>query len=124
MSTKKPKIAGRVVARFQVEAMSNLRPTTTGVEGAVIWVSAGEFAGVDIRHGPRIKVVLGNGITTEKLGDAVSVTITDPPRVLGSLPGAVRKQAVDFVNRNRDVLLRHWNGEIDAKEMLDLLQKA
>jgi len=114
--------AERVVARFQLEAMSNLRPKTTGVDGAVIWVSAGEFSGAELQHGPRIKVVLGNKITTEGLSEAVTVRLTNPPEVLGTLPGHVQREVVEFVNRNREVLLRHWNGEIDAKEMLDLLQ--
>jgi hypothetical protein len=112
----------RVVARFQLEAMSNLRSKTTGVRGAVIWVSAGEFAGSDAQHGPRIKVVLGEKITTEGLTDAVSVRLTDPPQVLGSLPGPIKKKVVEFVNRNRAALLQHWNFEIDSKELLDLLE--
>lgn len=104
-------------------AMSNLRPTTTGVDGAVIWVSVGEFAGSDLQHGARIKVVVGTKITRDGLRDAISVRLTDPPEVLGSLPGRIQKQVVAFVNRNRAALLSHWNGEIDAKEMLDQLEK-
>ncbi len=111
-----------VAARFLKEAMSNLRSRTTGVDGAIIWVSAGEFAGAELQHGPRIKVVLGEKITGEGLADAVSVTLGVPPKVLGELPGKVAKRVVAFINKNRDVLLRHWNGEIDTKEMLDLLE--
>lgn len=122
-------IEKNVVARFQektaeflLEAMSNLLPEDTGVDGAVIWISAGEFHGVDAQHGPRVKVVLGNKITTEGLRESVSVRITDPPVVLGSLPGNIRKQVIRFIERNRDVLLRHWNGELGAKETLNLLK--
>lgn len=119
------KVAARFQGKtsgFQLEAMSNLLPKDTGVEGAVIWISAWEFYGVDSQHGPRIKVVLGNKITTEGLRDAVSVRITDPPVVLGTLPGSIRKQVLRFVDRNRDVLLRHWNGELDSKDTLNLLE--
>lgn len=122
-------IEKKVVARFQdktsgfqLEAMSNLLPKDTGVDGAVIWISAGEFHGVDAQHGPRIKVMLGNKITTEGLSDSISVRITDPPVVLGSLPGNIRKQVVQFVEKNRDILLRHWNGELGSKETLNLLE--
>ena len=122
-------IEKNVVARFQektseflLEAMSNLRPKTTGVEGAVIWISAGEFYGVDAQHGPRVKVMLGDKITNEGLKESVSVRITDPPVVLGKLPGKIQKQAIQFVEKNRDVLLRHWNGELDSKETLNLLE--
>ena len=114
--------AQRVVAGFLLEAMSNLRPNTTGVQGAVIWISAGEFAGTSLQHGPRVKVVLGDKITTEGLADAVSVRISKPPKVLGTLPGRVRAQVIRFVTKNHDVLLKHWNGDLDAKETLDQLQ--
>ena len=108
------------VARFQLEAMSNLRSKTTGVDGAVIWVSAGEFSDSDLQHGPRIKVVVGAKITSDGLRDAVSVRLTNPPDMLGTLPTKIRSQVVEFINRNREVLTRHWNGEIDSKEMFEV----
>jgi hypothetical protein len=108
---------------FLLEAMSNLRPKTTGVEGAVIWISAGEFDDVSAQLGPRIKVVLGDRITTEGLREAVSVRLTVPPEVLGELPSKVRERVIRFVEKNRSVLLRHWNGELDSKETLDLLER-
>jgi hypothetical protein len=116
------KIVKNVAARFHLEAMSNLLPGDTGVEGAVIWISAGEFYGVDAQHGPRVKVVLGNKITTEGLKEAVSVRITKPPVVLGKLPGKIQKQVIRFIEKNRDVLLRHWNGDLGSKETLNLLE--
>lgn len=116
-------IERKVVARFLLEAMSNLLPQDTGVEGAIIWISAGEFHGVDSQHGPRVKVVLGNKITTEGLRDSVSVRISDPPVVLGKLPGGVRKKVVEFVDRNRDILLSHWNGELGSRVTLSLLKQ-
>jgi hypothetical protein len=112
----------KVVARFFLEAIYNLLPRDTGVEGAIIWVSDGEFSGVDSQHRPRIKVVLGNKITTEGLKDSVSVRITNPPVVLGTLPGEIRKQVIRFVNRNRGVLLQHWNGELGSKDTMLLLE--
>jgi hypothetical protein len=117
------KMAKRVAAKFQIEAMANLRPSTTGVEDAVIWVSAGEFSGKELQHGPRIKVVLGDKITTDGLANAVSVKLTNPPKILGKLPSKISRQVVKFVNLNREVLLRHWNGELDSKEMLELLKR-
>ena len=48
--------------------------------------------------------------------------LTDPPQVLGTLPGPIKKKVVEFVSRNRDALLQHWNFEIDSKELLDLLE--
>lgn len=113
----------KLVARFMLEAMSNLPPDDTGVAGAVIWVSSGEFAGAKSQHGPRIKVIPGTKITKEGLMDAASVTITEPPRVVGTLPGKLKTQAIRFVNLNREVLLRYWRNEISTRQMLDGLTR-
>ena len=57
-------------------AMSNLRPSDTGVEGAIIWVSTGEFGGADAQDGPRMKVLPGTTLTPESRDKAVSVRLT------------------------------------------------
>jgi hypothetical protein len=101
--------------------MSNLRPSDTGVEGAVIWVSTGEFGGADAQHGPRIKIMPGTKLTPEARDKAVSVRLTEPPVVLGKLPGKMKKQVVEFVNQNRDTLLGYWNGGLSTREMLDAI---
>lgn len=104
--------------------MSNLRTKDTGVERAVIWVSAGEFGGADSFSGPRLKVVVGTKIASAGLNNAVTCTLADPPLVLGTLPGKIQKQVLDFVGRNRQVLLRYWKNEIDTGEMADALVRA
>jgi hypothetical protein len=111
----------KVADRFLKEAMANMRTRRTGIDGVVIWVSPGEFSGADSQHGPRIKVMLGDKVTTEGLEEAVSVRLTNPPKVLGTLPAKVEKQVVKFINQNRNVLLGHWNGETDTEEMLKLI---
>jgi len=127
MATKKTMQGGatpeKVVARFMLEAMSNLRTRATGVEDATVWVSAGEFAGAQTQYGPRIKVILGTKITKEGLEDATSVTITVPPKVIGTLPVKLKKQAIDFVNLNREILLQYWRNEVSTREMLDGLTR-
>jgi hypothetical protein len=113
----------KIVARFLLEAMSNLPPVDTGVADAVIWVSSGEFVGTKSQHGPRVKIIPGTKITKEGLSDAASVTITKPPRVIGTLPGKLKKQVIDFVNLNRVILLQYWRNEISTRQMLDGLVK-
>ena len=108
---------------FRVDALSYLRPSCTGVDGTIIWISAGEFSGRNLQHGPRIKVVLGYKLTTDGLDSAPSVTITNPQRVLGTLPEKINGLGVRFVESNRDTLLRHWNGELDSAEAIALLKK-
>ena len=102
--------------------MSWLDSQTTGVEGVVICVFAGEFERPGHQLGPRLLVALGNKLTTEGLNDAVSVVLTDPPKVIGELPDRVGTEVVEFVNKNRGAILGYWNCELDTKEALDLLE--
>ena len=39
------------------------------------------------------------------------------------LPPEIAGQVERFVAKNRATLLRHWRGEIDTRETLDLLEK-
>ena len=110
-------------SRLEVIAMSNLRPSDTGVSGAVIWVSAGEFEGKGSPHGPRIKVMQGNRVTTEGLETATTITLANPIKVIGKLPINVQKQAIQFVQLNQKLLLRYWNTEVSTREFLDALEK-
>lgn len=112
------KIEAHYEGRLLVEAMANLRSSKTGVEGVVIWISPGEFESKKSQQGPRIKVAVGTKMTAESLKDAVSVTLTIPPRVLGELTAKVKKQTTDFILLNMDVLLQHWRGELDSEEVL------
>lgn len=100
---------------------SNLLPVTTGVENAVIWIFAGEFT--DAELGPRLLVVVGSDkISVERLRGAVPVRLTTPPVVMGELPETIRRRVFEFIEGNRDALLQHWNGELDAKETISLLK--
>ncbi|MGA8649758.1 MAG: hypothetical protein WB677_03900 [Xanthobacteraceae bacterium] len=52
------------------------------------------------------------------------MTIHEPYKVTGeAVPTHIIRQAEAFIERNRDVLLKFWNGEIDTGEMLDQLKK-
>lgn len=104
--------------------LSNLRSTETGVEGAVIWIAAGEFAGADTGLGPRLLVVLGDSIAPDRLIDALNVRLTNPPEALGDLPADIEERVVSFVAKNRDVLVRYWNGANSMSETLDLVERA
>ena len=114
MSDRAPGIA--------LEGLSVLRSTDTGVRGAVIWVAACEFEDSDRHLGPRLLVMLGDSIRAEGLKYAVTVVVARPPEVLGALPPEIAEHVESFVTKNRDVLLRHWRGEIDTREVLDLLE--
>ncbi|MEO8179805.1 MAG: hypothetical protein ABI895_13310 [Deltaproteobacteria bacterium] len=95
---------------------------SSGVDG-FIWFSVGEFMRHPSPHGPRILVRPGKKLTWEGLERAVEVRLTSPPEVLGTLPGKLAKQVVQFVEKNRGVLLGHWNHESDSLQALELLER-
>ena len=117
--------AGTPMRRHPVVEMfmlSNLGATTTGIPGAVIWFSAGEFVDPEPHVGPRLIVMLGDMIKTEGLIDVPIVRLTSPPDVLGELPASMTESLVRFVNLNREILLAHWEGELGTKETIRLLK--
>ncbi len=114
----------RVTARLHPDAgflLCNLLSEHTGVDGAVLWVAAGEPTSNESALGPRVLVVVGQKLTVDSLSEAVSVTLTVPPEVLGTLPHEVALKAVEFVETNRDVLIEYWRGEMATTELLELL---
>jgi len=108
--------------KIEIYAMSNLVPADTGIKGVVLWVSAGEFEGKECKHGARIKVVVGSKITAEGLKNSTTVTLTNPPKVIGELPARIEKKVIDFVNVNRSVLLKYWKNKISTREMLENIE--
>jgi hypothetical protein len=118
--------ADRVAARFNEDVgflSSTLRSEDTGVDGAVIWFFAGEFSRKEWQLGPRVQIALGRKFTLDGLADSVSVTMTSPPEVLGTLPAEVAALVVAFIERNRDALLQHWRGEIDTADAIERLER-
>lgn len=110
--------------QIAVEAMSNLRPKTTGLKGIVLWVSAGEFEGKQSPHGPRVKVIIGNSrVTQESLAKAPSVRIQDGALIQGELKPKQLKEVQDFLAANKSVLLKYWRQAIDTADMVSMLKK-
>jgi hypothetical protein len=101
--------------------MTNLRPKDTGVP-LVIWISQKDGA----RHGPRVKVTREPRTAHADL----SVSITDPIEIKApkkiSHSDKIAKDEWDLLKKwietNRQVLLRHWDGDLafadDAKELM------
>jgi hypothetical protein len=99
--------------------MSNISGRKTGLP-MIIYVSIGKH----LSHGPRIKVskIYGNKSSME---DTVSFTISDNPKIVsgGGLPSKDIKLVKNFIIKNKDNLLKHWNNEITSDELIDLLVK-
>jgi hypothetical protein len=100
---------------------TSLCPDTTGVDGAIVWILAGEPTRNHLEVGPRILVVPGERLTVDSLADAVAVPLTRPPAVLGILPPNVQKSAVEFAARNRNLLLEYWRGKLPTGDAIDRL---
>lgn len=103
--------------------LSNLPAQSTGIEGTVVWISAGEFAIEDAQYGPRILVAVGDKCGAQELQHAVLVRLTRPPKIVGPLPAEIRRKTAMFVEKNRDILVRHWDGELGSEETLALLER-
>jgi hypothetical protein len=98
------------------EDLSSLRKDRTGVNNT-IWVSPKMGS-----HAPRIKIAIDPPDALTPGGKTATMTIHDVVVTGEAVPTHVIRQAEAFINRNRDVLLRFWNGEIDTAEMLDQIQ--
>jgi len=109
----------KVSEKYEIFAMANLASKTTGVIGAVIWVSAGEFEGKKSVHSARVKVVEGNSMTTKGLADAAVVTIAATPELKhGRLKKKTMSLVTAFIILNKAVLLAYWKGKIDTSELM------
>lgn len=102
---------------------ANLTPETTGVDGAIVWVFAGEPTRNQGQLGPRILVAPGERLGVGSLVDAVAVQLTSPPTVLGALPLQVEAMAVEFATRNRHLLVEYWRGELATGATLGHLMR-
>lgn len=102
-------------------AMSNLRPKTTNLP-MVIWILS--KTGKE-KHGPRIKAQNHYGDKIES-GSWFSLTIDDSPKVTGDTKDISSKDITKikkFIIQNKDILLQHWNLDIDTNELFKKLKK-
>jgi hypothetical protein len=53
----------------------------------------------------------------------VEVRLSSPPEVLGTLPTQLARQVVQFVERNRALLLGHWKFENSSSDLYELLER-
>ena len=103
---------------------ASLRRETTGVDGAIVWVVAGEPTRNLLELGPRLRVVLGERLAADSLMDALPVRLTSPPTVLGMLPPSWEATAVEFASRNCDLLIGYWQGVLTTDETVDRLVRS
>jgi hypothetical protein len=101
----------------EAEDMVSLRTQRTGVDNT-IFVSTKGYA----RHAPRIKIAVDPPHTLNATSKMASMAIHDSSITGADLPPYVVEQAKQFIERNRDTLLRYWDYEIDTDEMIKQLK--
>lgn len=92
-------------------SMVSYRKNVTGVDNTIFISTA--FP----RHLPRIKVAIEPPTHLDRFGDNAAVLIADGSVLEGKLPTKVRDQVKQFLELNRDALLKYWNKEIDDEEL-------
>jgi hypothetical protein len=102
----------------EAEDMAALRTDVTGVDNTV-FVSPKGYA----RHAARIKIAVDPPHSLDPTAKKASMAIHDYGTIGAYLPPQIVEQAKQFIERNRDVLLRYWNHEIDTDELTKQLRR-
>lgn len=112
--------------KTDIFGMSNLNPSKAGLGDIVIWSDHGGVTrSVSNRNTPRMKLTM-NDIS-------ISITISDEPKVLSKNKKVTSKHklnlfkdGVEYVARNYDIFLKHYNDtnfEFDDEDMYDALRE-
>ena len=121
MKKIRPKNVSERLTSRQLYETSNLRPEDSGLE-VNIWISSSGNA----KHGRRIKVQRNYAVKFD-IQNLFSVSINDTPEVVSGSQGEVTDDTLEklfqFIIRNKETLLEHWNGDIDARDALNTIAK-
>jgi len=101
----------------EAEDMVSLRGDKTGVDNT-IFVSTRGYA----QHAPRIKIAIDPPDALNARSKSASMAIHDYGMTGAYAPPHVVEQAKQFIERNRDVLLKYWDCEIDTAELIRRLK--
>lgn len=107
--------------KFAIQEMANFRGSTFNLP-VNIWIDGPR----EMKHGKRIKIQ-NNYSTNFMVGDLISLTIEDNPR-LGKTAKKVQIKTKDieiikrWIVENKQVLLKYSNGELSTEELIQLLK--
>jgi hypothetical protein len=102
----------------EAEDMAALRTNVTGVDYTVFVSPKGRA-----RHAACIKIAVDPPHSLDPTAKNASMAIHDYSTIGAYLPPQIVEQAKQFIERNRDVLLRYWNHEIDTDELIKQLSR-
>ena len=102
--------------------MALLRKSKTGLP-VNIWIDEMGSAR-NVKHNiPRLKIQ--NDYNSNRTDNTLSIEISENPKILSGMQNIKDKDMniiYDFIKRNLDLLLKHWNEEIDTDELKELLE--
>jgi hypothetical protein len=110
--------AVQVIEDSPEETMVSLRTEPTGVRNTIF------IATRDGQHAAHIAIAIDPPHSLDPTATKVTMSIHDYSVGVAYLPPHIAEQAKQFVDRNRETLLRYWNHEIDTEEMIRRLQPA
>ena len=95
--------------------LASFRKNTTGVDHS-IWLST--------KGGPLpcIRVASDPPDSLDHAGKVAHVAVHDGSVVEGDMPAEVLEQVQEFIELNRDAVMRYWNDEIDTFDLVGLLK--
>lgn len=97
-------LVDKILKRNSLYEMTNLYPRTTKLPYTV-WISTKGKA----KHEPRIKV---------DAPQEVVISISDEPKIIhGELKTKDFEEIKQWILLNKEILMRHWNGETDGAEV-------
>ncbi len=94
------------------EDMVSLRTNRTGVDNTIFVSTRG-----NAQHAPRIKIAVDPPDSLNASCKSTSMAIHDYSTVGEYLPTPLVEQVKSFIERNREILQRYWNYEIDTDQL-------
>jgi len=105
-------ISDELAARELLEEMVSFRKNVTGVDNTV-FISPRGFT----QHAPRIKLAIDPPDSIDPRSVTASIAIDGGDVVAGDVPSELLRQARQFIEINRDVLLDYWNYVADTEDL-------
>jgi hypothetical protein len=105
--------------------MAHFQPRDSGLPYGIWFDEVNEYR-TDKINTPRVKIGLDNG-------NLSPVSIEKQPRIVlkgtqlekaeNELKGKPKEEMFNFISKNREVILQHWNGNIDTVELFNHLER-
>lgn len=105
-----------------IQDMAILKPQRSGLPVAICFDGNGKNRAMK-HNSPRVKIQPRKDNNFSTL-DMIPIIVDDNPQIRGKheLSSKDVKNILQFIKRNKDVIIRHYNGEYDDTDLLTKLQ--